>query len=219
MFLPYVYIVRNRITGKFYIGMRSANKVVAEQDLGAYYFTSSKHVKNNFSEYESEIIAYFIDQLSAFEFENELIKEHWDNPLLLNKHYQKSMSKFSMAGYKREDLAEYNRKVKTKPKEIRHYKCTNCGKDLSREEFIHHASKKYYYCDAKCRNTYNFQFRNKPKGNTKTKQDGRSSWNKGLAGTGFGDPKTNPMSNPETIKRMLETRRINREKKRGTSPL
>jgi hypothetical protein len=181
MFLPYVYIVRNRNTGKFYIGMRSVNKAIAEQDLGVHYFTSSKHVKNNFSEYDSEIVAYFVDQISAFEFENELIKEYWGNPLLLNRHYQKSMSKFSMAGAKREDLAEYNRNAKSKPKEIRHYKCTNCGKDLSREEFVHHEPKNHYYCDAKCRNAYNFQFREKPKGNTKTKQDGRSSWNKGLS--------------------------------------
>jgi hypothetical protein len=41
---------------------------------------------------------------------------------------------------------------------------------------------------------------------------------KGLIGTGFGDPKTNPMNNPESVKKMLETRKINREKKRGLSP-
>lgn len=38
-------------------------------------------------------------------------------------------------------------------------------------------------------------------------------WNKGIKGTGFGNPATNPMKNPESIKKMLETRRINKEKK------
>lgn len=161
MFLPYVYIVRNRVNKKFYIGMRSANKVIAEQDLGIHYFTSSKHVKNNFSDYDIEIKAYFIDQISAFEFENELIKENWGDPLLLNRHYQKSMSKFSMAGAKRADLAEYNRKAKSKPKEERKYQCSNCQSDLTRIEFCHHSPKENYFCDAKCRNHFVFQTKNK----------------------------------------------------------
>lgn len=43
---------------------------------------------------------------------------------------------------------------------------------------------------------------------------GNIPWNKGKQGTGFGDPNTNnPMKNPESIKKMLETRRINKEKK------
>ena len=181
MFLPYVYVVRNRNSGKFYIGMRSANKVVAEQDLGIHYFTSSKKVKNNFIDYDIEIKAYFIDQISAFEFENELIKEHWGDPLLLNRHYQKSMSKFSMAGAKRTDLAEYNKKVKSKPKEKRNYNCSNCCADLVYEEFCHHSPKEHYYCNPKCRNTYISKFRDKPIGNKKTKADGRIAWNKGLS--------------------------------------
>lgn len=160
MFLPYVYIVNNRNTGKFYIGMRSANKVVAEQDLGTYYFTSSKHIKNNFAEYDIKIVAYFIDQISAFEFENDLIKEHWGNPLLLNRHYQKSMSKFSMTGAKRSDLAEYNRITKSKPKEIRKYKCSHCNTDIIKTEFCHHLPKEYYYCNAACRNRYVSQKKN-----------------------------------------------------------
>lgn len=219
MFLPYVYIVRNRNTGKFYIGMRSANKVVAEQDLGVHYFTSSKHVKNNFSEYDSEIVAYFADQISAFHFENELIKEHWGNPLLLNRHYQKSMSKFSMSGSKREDLAEYNRKAKSKPKEERTYKCIICDGFFTRLEFCHYPLKEEFVCGHKCNGVRNGR-KSAGKPNIKLSQSrkGKSSWNKGLKGTGFGDPKTNPMSNPESIKKMIETRRINREKKRGISP-
>ena len=178
MFLPYVYIVKNRNTGKFYIGMRSANKVYAEQDLGTHYFTSSKHVKNNFSEYDIEIKGYFIDQLAAFEFENELIKEHWGNPLLLNRHYQKCMSKFSMTGAKRSDLAEYNRKTKSKPKEKRTYKCINCEKDLVSYEFCHHAPKKNYYCNATCKNQYIAKHRPSQAGRKINRVS--PAWNKGL---------------------------------------
>jgi hypothetical protein len=216
MFLPYVYIVRNRNTGKFYIGMRSANKVVAEEDLGVYYFTSSKHVKNNFNEFDREILAYFKDQISAFEFENLLIKEHWNDPLLLNKHYQKSMSKFSMSGSKRNDLSEYNRLTKKKPKEERTYKCVICGGIFTRLEFCHHPIKKEFVCGHKCNGTRNGKTRlGIPNPKISKSRKGKSSWNKGKPGTGFGDPKTNPMNNPESIKKMLETRKINREKKRG----
>ena len=55
MFLPYVYKVTHKLNNKFYIGMRSANKVVAELDLGIKYFTSSKYVKNKFDEFNIEI--------------------------------------------------------------------------------------------------------------------------------------------------------------------
>jgi hypothetical protein len=220
MFLPYVYIVRNRNNGKFYIGMRSANKVVAEQDLGVHYFTSSKHVKNNFIDYDIEIKAYFIDQISAFNFENDLIKENWGNPLMLNRHYQKSMSKFSMAGAKRADLAEYNRKVKSKPKEERTYNCVICNGIFTRLEFCHYPVKEEFVCGHKCNGVRNGK-KGRGKLNPKISESrkGKSSWNKGIKGTGFGDPKTNPMSNPESVKKMLETRKINREKKRGASPL
>jgi hypothetical protein len=216
MFLPYVYIVRNRNTGKFYIGMRSANKVVAEQDLGVHYFTSSKYVKNNFYDYDIEIKAYFVNQISAFEFENGLIKENWGDPLLLNKHYQKSMSKFSMAGTKREDLAEYNRRTKTKLKEERIYQCVICNGIFTRLEFCHHPLRKEFVCGHKCNGVRSGKKAlGKPNIKVSQSRRGKSSWNKGLTGTGFGDPKTNPMNNPESVKKMLETRRLNKEKKRG----
>ena len=42
---------------------------------------------------------------------------------------------------------------------------------------------------------------------------GNIPWNKGKSGTGFGDPEQNPMRNPESIKKMLETRKANKKKK------
>ena len=161
MFLPYVYILRHKINGKFYIGMRSANKLVAEEDLGTHYFSSSKFIKNNFEEYDKEIIAYFIDQISAFEFENNLIKEHWGNPLLINKHYQKSMSKFSMTGYKRADVSEFNKNTKSKPKEIRKYTCVNCEKIFDRLEFLHKPLKDKFTCSQRCNGLNNLKNKKK----------------------------------------------------------
>jgi hypothetical protein len=196
--------------------MRSANKVIAEQDLGVNYFTSSIRVKNNFSEYDTEIVAYFVDQISAFEFENDLIKEHWGNPLLLNRHYQKSMSKFSMAGSKREDLAEYNRKAKTNPKEERTYKCAICENVFTRLEFCHYPKKENPVCGQKCNGVRNGKMSaGKPNLKISQSRTGKSSWNKGKKGTGFGDPNLNPMKNPDIVKKMLAARKLNREKKRG----
>jgi len=160
MFLPYVYKVTNRNTGKFYIGMRSANKVKAEEDLGIYYFTSSKYVKNNFAEFDILILAHFVDQISAFEFENTLIEKYWGDPLLLNKHYQKSMSKFSMTGSKRPDLTEYNKKTKSKPKEKRTYTCVVCQSEFIRIEFCHYPVKESFVCGHKCNAIRNLSKRN-----------------------------------------------------------
>lgn len=42
---------------------------------------------------------------------------------------------------------------------------------------------------------------------------GNIPWNKGKIGTGFGNPNTNPMRNPESIAKMLATRKANKEKK------
>ena len=42
---------------------------------------------------------------------------------------------------------------------------------------------------------------------------GNIPWNKGKSGTGFGNLKTNPMKDPEKIKKMLETRKRNKQNK------
>lgn len=181
MFLPYVYKVTHRKTGEFYIGMRSANKVVAELDFGIKYFTSSSYVKNNFTEFDSEIIAYFKDQESAFYFENELIKENWNNELLLNKHYQKSMSVFSMAGSKRPDLANFNSSTKTKPKENRTYVCLECNQLFTKLEFIHKPKKATPICSRKCNGKYRGKLGLGKKNPSLSKTlRGRSAWNKGI---------------------------------------
>lgn len=178
MFLPYVYKVTHKDTGQYYIGMRSANKVVAEQDLGTHYFTSSKFVKNNFDDFTTTIIAYFKDQLSAFMFENELIKDCWGDKLLLNKHYQKSMTKFSMSGFKRPDLVEQNKRTKTKPKELRSYTCVQCKCTFQKFEFAHHPLQVKPFCSRACSARY-AGMNTSSKGKPNLKNRGRIAWNKG----------------------------------------
>lgn len=82
--LPYVYICTNRETGQFYIGYREGNKTPSYQDLPLYK-TSSKQVNPVFDQYSWEIIAEFFDGTDAYNFEQSLIHEHWEDPLLINK--------------------------------------------------------------------------------------------------------------------------------------
>jgi hypothetical protein len=73
--LPYVYKCVEKNTGRYYIGYRFKNCVPAEEDLGKHYFTSNEEVRNNFNDFEVEIVAVFFDRKSAFQFETQLIKE------------------------------------------------------------------------------------------------------------------------------------------------
>lgn len=86
--LPYVYRLDNPNTGEFYIGGRFSNKVKSSEDLGTYYFTSSKKIKPNFQNFTITIIAEFFDKHSAYEYEQLLIKEHWRTPGCLNGNYR-----------------------------------------------------------------------------------------------------------------------------------
>lgn len=73
--LPYVYKCTEKHTGNFYIGYRYKNIVPANEDFGIYYFTSNEYVKNNFKNFEFEIIQEFTDKKTAFAFETKLINE------------------------------------------------------------------------------------------------------------------------------------------------
>jgi hypothetical protein len=91
-----VYKLTNSNTDEFYIGYRYKNVglgLSAEQDLGHYYFTSSKHIAPIFNQFTYEIIAEFYLADDAYDFEQELIKENFLSPLCLNKHYQKNNEK------------------------------------------------------------------------------------------------------------------------------
>lgn len=82
--LPYVYFATNRITREFYIGYRKANKEPAHIDFPKYK-TSAKQVKDNFDQFDWYIVAEFFDAESAYDFEQQLIHENLDNPLIINR--------------------------------------------------------------------------------------------------------------------------------------
>ena len=89
---PYVYICTHKDTNEFYIGYREYNIALdrtSTEDLPLYK-TSSKKVNPIFDQFTWQIVAEFNTGDNAYEFEQQLIKEHWDNPLLLNKQYRLS---------------------------------------------------------------------------------------------------------------------------------
>ena len=87
---PYVYLCTHVETKRFYIGYRRANNLSANEDLGIHYFTSSKEVRKNFSEYKFEILSEYDSPLMAYEVEQLLIYESRHNLLLINKNYKVS---------------------------------------------------------------------------------------------------------------------------------
>ena len=90
MILPYVYKLTHKDNNQYYFGYRSRNVILglaSSDDLGIKYFTSSHSIKRDFSKYDFEIVAEFFKSEDAYDVEQELIREHWGNPLLLNKHY------------------------------------------------------------------------------------------------------------------------------------
>lgn len=88
--LPYVYILTHKETGQFYIGYRYANKSPSSEDLGKSYFTSSNLVKPKFFEFDISIVAEFFNKEDAYFFEQQLIKESWTNPLILNRRFHET---------------------------------------------------------------------------------------------------------------------------------
>lgn len=86
--LPYVYWLTHKETGEFYIGYRAINNVHADEDLGGDYKSSSKLVELlGFENFDRRIVAEFHTGKEAYIHEQRLIKEHFDDPLCLNKHY------------------------------------------------------------------------------------------------------------------------------------
>lgn len=114
--LPYVYQLVHKETGQFYFGVRCANKVPSSDDLGINYFSSSKIIKNiGFEQFNFQIIAEFLNKDDARNFEIELIKENWNNPLLLNQSI--GGTKFgNMGPQSKEQRQKTSEVMKGKPK-------------------------------------------------------------------------------------------------------
>lgn len=91
----YVYMHTNIITGEFYIGYRFRNVslgILPENDLPMYICSAKikSRISNDRHIWNSEIIKLFYGdnkREDAWWFEQNSIKHHWGNHLLLNKHY------------------------------------------------------------------------------------------------------------------------------------
>lgn len=90
---PYVYICIDKDTSEFYIGYREANKEPSHIDLPKYK-TSATKIHNNFDKFNWYIIAEFFDGDSAYDFEQLLIYENWNNEALLNRQCFYGKSRF-----------------------------------------------------------------------------------------------------------------------------
>lgn len=100
--LPYVYRLEHKVTGKVYIGSRTAKSVKTPSQLDFIeYRTSSKIVKPNFEEYNWYIVAEFFGNErwdDAYDLEQELIYLQWQESkeMSLNvRCYFNSKAKFN----------------------------------------------------------------------------------------------------------------------------
>ena len=86
--MPYVYWLQHKSSGEYYIGSRtnSHQPLPSHLDLPRYR-TSSKIVKPRFDEFDWFIFAEFLDRKSAYDFEQDLIKQHINDPFNLNKNH------------------------------------------------------------------------------------------------------------------------------------
>jgi hypothetical protein len=109
--LPYVYVGIRRTDGKIYIGARCANKVPAVDDLGKFYFTSSKNVV--FDEFDWEILFIGNTRDEVFDFEGELIDFYLKSGVLINRRGTKG---FYIIG----PLSEETKRKMRKPKSEEH---------------------------------------------------------------------------------------------------
>ena len=125
----YIYIVKNKQNGKFYIGSQCSGKII-----GINYFTSSTNkkfkedFKNNTNNYDIWKIASFDNYEECIREENKLIKENFENPLILNKGYILGEHPLTRAKYNTESerkqarknsVNKYNRNNKEKSKQYR----------------------------------------------------------------------------------------------------
>lgn len=88
---PYTYIITYKLTGEFYYGSRKENvkfKRPAVQDLGIFYKTSSKKIKEiGIENFTYTVMDEYDTYDEAYEAEQRVIKINFDNPLILNRFF------------------------------------------------------------------------------------------------------------------------------------
>lgn len=97
---PYVYKGEHKVSREIYIGYREKNTDSGIDDL-VKYRTSSKKVNPIFDEFEWIVVAEFDNGNDAYDYEQKLIYEQWNNPLLLNKncHYRQKRFKSTIGRF------------------------------------------------------------------------------------------------------------------------
>jgi hypothetical protein len=104
--LPYVYMGVHPVTGEFYVGSRTAKDITySHLDLRKYK-TSSQNVKHRFNEFEWSIVAEFFTGNDAYDYEQELIYNTWNNPLSLNETCYYGKQRFRMRGPRTKEHSE-----------------------------------------------------------------------------------------------------------------
>lgn len=98
--MPYVYMCVHKITGEFYIGYRVKNVKLNKPSHIDFpdYRTSSKIVNSNFDNFTWVILAEFYNETDAYDFEQYLIYQHWNDPLLINESCHFNGSRFRNPG-------------------------------------------------------------------------------------------------------------------------
>ena len=121
----YVYRLEYKPTGQFYYGYRKANiwyKRMPIDDFWIHYFSSSKIVeaiinKYGTTDFDHDIIFESTDTEEVYRLEQEIIKQHIDNPLILNKRYMDENTKLfssTSESYKKGKQTHLSNKPKVK---------------------------------------------------------------------------------------------------------
>lgn len=122
---PYVYILTHKVTKQFYIGFRCnnvKNHIPSHLDIFEYQSSSKKIKEMGFLNFDILILAEFLDKKSAYEFEQETIKDNFKNPLCLNKtyfesnHFVHSKETHAKSVITRKKNGTYNNKQSTRDK-------------------------------------------------------------------------------------------------------
>lgn len=114
---PYVYIIKHNKSGVYYIGSRSANKLPASKDLWHKYYSSSKKItelrkQDGNAAFETVVISEYASPEEAYTAEQQLIKEHINDPLCVNlQHRHNSTAVFLTTGTSRTISEESRQKI------------------------------------------------------------------------------------------------------------
>lgn len=96
----YIYKITHLPTGRYYFGFRKAHIKFGrtpEQDFLIYYFTSSPELKSmilteGIEHFQCEILYRNLDIVETFWYEQDLIKSHWGDTMMINRQYRERQS-------------------------------------------------------------------------------------------------------------------------------